>query len=381
MRTWVVLLTFAVAAGNGLAQCHKIGEVNAEKPEGQLLQQIGQEPDAAKKLALMEQFVGQYQQHEAAGWVYEQMLASYSKAGDAGKAIAIGEKLAAMPGDCVEAAQQTLKAAETTKDPELIKKWSNTTSELARKVVASPQPKEEEEVAIWKQRVDYAKQVDIYTEYSLMAAALAATDPAKKVDLVETLEKRNPESQYLAQLREQQFLAYRQLNQPAKAVELTDRLAAKNAADEEMLLVAADYCFNNKQPAKALEYAEKTISVANAKPKPANVADADWEKRKNAFLGRAQWMAGMTYMGQGKMADGEKALTQALPHIRDTQALLAPALFNLGLANYKLGDKGANSERILAAVRYFEECARIRSPFQAQAQTNLKVIRSKYSIK
>jgi hypothetical protein len=74
MRFHILFLTFVLAGGPAWSQRHKIGEVNGEKPEGQLLQQIGQESDAAKKVALMEQFIGQYPKHEAAGWVLEQML-------------------------------------------------------------------------------------------------------------------------------------------------------------------------------------------------------------------------------------------------------------------------------------------------------------------
>ncbi len=86
----------------GWAQCHKLAEVNTTTPEGQLLQKAGLEEDAAKKQALQEEFVAQYSQNEAAGWVYEQLLNAYVKANDADKALAAGEKLDAIPPECVE---------------------------------------------------------------------------------------------------------------------------------------------------------------------------------------------------------------------------------------------------------------------------------------
>ena len=58
---------------------------------------------------MQEEFVSQYPQHEAAGWVNEQLLNGYVKANQADKALAVGEKLAAMPPECVEDAQQTLR--------------------------------------------------------------------------------------------------------------------------------------------------------------------------------------------------------------------------------------------------------------------------------
>ena len=39
----------------------------------------------------------------------------------------------------------------------------------------------------WKRRVDFAKQLDTYTEYSLYAASLQTTDPNKRVQLGEAL--------------------------------------------------------------------------------------------------------------------------------------------------------------------------------------------------
>src|SRR5262249_15714819 len=149
------------------------------------------------KLALMEQFAGQFPQHEAAGWIYEQMQAAYIKAQNVDKALEVSAKLLAIPPDCPEAAHQALKAAEMKKDAGLIKKWSEQAAQEAQKVATSPQPKDEDEVAAWKRRVDYSKQVGKYAEYSLYAAALQINDPAQKIELLEALEQRNPQSEYL----------------------------------------------------------------------------------------------------------------------------------------------------------------------------------------
>ncbi len=236
MKTPIVLcsfvFSFVMAVGNGRAQCHQLAELNAGSPEGQLLQQASQESDAAKKLALLEQFAGQYPKNEAIGWVYEQMLDSYVKANDADKALAVGEKLEAIPPECVESAQQTLKAAEMKKDPDLVKKWSAKTSELAQKVVASPQPKEQDQVEAWKARVDYAKQVNTYTEYSLYAMALQTQDPKKQAELLEALQQRNPKSEYLAKANGVMFVAYQKAGANDKALALAQQAANAGQANE-----------------------------------------------------------------------------------------------------------------------------------------------------
>jgi len=155
MKTLIGLLALIAVAGSGWAQCRNL-EIKDDTKGGARLRMIEEEPNAAQKLPLLEQFASQYPQHEDLGWVYEQMLDAYLKAGNGAKALETGEKLAAIPPECVEDAQPTLKAAELKKDPAAVLKWSAKTSELARKLVASPQPADASEVDTWKARVDYA---------------------------------------------------------------------------------------------------------------------------------------------------------------------------------------------------------------------------------
>ncbi len=63
MRLYTPILILILTAGSALAQRHKLGTVNAETPEGLLLQQIGQAQDESKKIQLMEQFASQSPKH------------------------------------------------------------------------------------------------------------------------------------------------------------------------------------------------------------------------------------------------------------------------------------------------------------------------------
>src|SRR5579864_3332039 len=174
-----ILLLVLLVAASALAQRHKVN-INTETPEGQLLQQIGQESDEAKKLALLEKFTADYGKSENLAWVYAQMQPLYTKVSQPDKAIEIGDKLMALDAEDMETALATLKAAEAKKDPDLVKKWSNTTGGIAQKVIASPQPKDEDEVEEWKKRVAFAKQVNTYSEYALYAMVGQTTDPRKR---------------------------------------------------------------------------------------------------------------------------------------------------------------------------------------------------------
>lgn len=360
-----------LALGAAYGQCFRLGEVNAEKPDGQLLQNIGQESDDAKKLALLEKFSAEYPKHEAAGWVYAQMQAIYLKTGNPDKAVETGEKIAALSPGCVELMHQTLKAAEAKKDAALILKWSGLTSQAALKAAAAPKPAGEDEAEDWKRQVDYARQVNQYTEYSLYAAALQEPDPKKKIELFEALEQRNASSEYLPQGYAQWFLAYRQAGANDEAIALAEKVIATGQPDEDMLLVVAgDYLQKKKEPDKVLAYTAKIVEIMAAKPKPEALSDADWEKRKSAVLGLAHYMSGSLYFAQGKLAAADKELRAALPHIADP-ALKAEVLFNLGQANYKM-------EKAQDAANFFRACSGIKSRYQAMAAKNLAVVKSEY---
>ena len=105
MRVVVFFIAFALTASG---QRHKIEEINSEKPEGKLLQQIMQENDAGKKTALLDQFAGEYPKHEGTPWVLEQLQAIYVKDNNSEKVIAAGDRLLALDPDDPEAAVQCL---------------------------------------------------------------------------------------------------------------------------------------------------------------------------------------------------------------------------------------------------------------------------------
>ncbi|MCC6860745.1 MAG: hypothetical protein IT158_19410 [Bryobacterales bacterium] len=367
MKRLILLIAIAAAAFGQRAKL----VVNAETPEGQLLQQIGQESEEAKKTGLLEQFAAKYPTHESAGWVYGQLQNAYLKANQFDKALEAGEKLLAIDPDDVETAHQNLKASEGRKDIAGIKKWSDQTAQIARKIVASPQPKEEDQVEEWKRKVEFSKQVITYTEYALYAAALQAQDAREQAGLIEALEQRNPNSEYLRQAVPIQFAAYLRAGDTEKAVTVAEKVLATDQSNEDMLLVAAGVYLDKKtNPDKIVPYTEKVIELVNTKPKPQGVADADWNQRKAQLSGRAYWIQGKHHFNNKKLAEADKSLRAALPLIED-QNLKADALFHLGLANYRM-------EKILDALRFNEQCAAIKSPYQAAAQKNIKAIRSQY---
>jgi tetratricopeptide (TPR) repeat protein len=382
MKLAQMALAVALLSAPLCAQRHKLGTINTETPEGQLLAQIGQEADEGKKLAMMEDFAGKYPKHEALGWVYEQTYQAYQKANQLDKGLAVCDKLLTLDPEDARSAHGCLKIAEATKNPDTVKTWSTRTSEIARKVAASPKPSAEDEVETWKERVDFAKQFDVYTVYTMYAAALATPDAKKKGELMEAIEQRDEKYEHLPALRDHVFRSLLAANDIAGAQAMADKMVDKGLAGEDMLLVSADAAFNKKDYDRTQSCATKVVTAVSGKAKPDGMSDADWEARKNNLLGRAYWLEGVSYGIQNKHAQADKTLRAGVPFMTGNDQLLAGAYFYLGLANFKMGDtKVPDEKRILDALKFNEQCAAIKGPFQAPAQRNIKAIRQQFHIK
>ncbi|MGB9605328.1 MAG: hypothetical protein ACP5U2_09075 [Bryobacteraceae bacterium] len=377
MRLLTVAVTLLVAAGTAVAQRQRF-TINTETPEGQLLQQIGEQEDPAKKLALLEKFVAEYPKHEAIPWVWASMVRVAAKANQLDKALEAGEKALALDPEDLETAHEALKAAAAKKDPATLIAWAGKVSAAARKVAATPKPKEEDQVEDWKTAVDFAKQLDVYTEYTLYALALQSPDPKERIMLIEALEKQNPDSQYLPQIANLRFIAYLQAGQHEKAVALAEKVLEKDQSNEDMLLAVADsYRHQKKDPDRVLAYCAKALELVATKPKPEGVDPQAWETRKKQISGRAHYLAGLTHAARNNWGEADKELRAALPGIADNPLMNAEALFYLGLANFRLGEKDCEPSRILDAVNFTKQSAAIKSPYQAPARQNLKAFQAK----
>ncbi|MEZ5400364.1 MAG: hypothetical protein R2729_11900 [Bryobacteraceae bacterium] len=386
-RIWIGMRVLGVAAALALASAglaqdrHKL-DVNTETDEGKALQAIGTEQDAEKKVAMMEEFAGKYPQHPGNAWVLGQLETAYVKAQVWDKLIPAVEKLLAIDDSDAEMAYGGLQAAVGKNDPDLIVKWAGITRTAARKSEKTPKPEDEDEIPGWEYRVKFAQQVQDRCEYEIYSASLRAADPAQRIKLMDALRAMSPESQYGKQFDSAYFLSYRQMNDNEKAFEIAKTAAGKGTANEDMLLLLANKAFEDKQADEAIAYSDKLVDLMKTKAAPAGVAPADWEKKKNASLGAGLFLKGTVLAQQNKLADADTVFRESLPYLEGNDALLGPALFQLGLANYKLGSgRKPDMNRLRDALKYNALAGRIKGPHQGQANTNAKVIRQRYGLK
>jgi hypothetical protein len=264
-------------------------------------------------------------------------------------------------------------AVSNKKDADTIKKLASDTSALARKTAAAAKPADVEADS-WKGRVQFAKEVDTYTEYALASTATQPAAEAKVVELVDTLLAQNPKSKYLDLCAAVYIAALGKQGGAAKQLEGAAKINTANPENDDALLVLADGNLQ-RNPTAALTYANKLASVMRAKAKPEGVPESAWETRKNTVLGHAYYDAGVIEGTKQGWIDCDRELKAAVPLISKEQSMLATAYFYLGLCNYQIGKLTQDRTKIQAAQKYSEQAAAIPGPMQAQANQNATAMR------
>lgn len=348
--------------------------------EGQLLQSIDAEQDPAKKLVMLEDFANKFPNHEAVTWVLSHIQQHYLTAKQYEKVFEAGTKLLSVDPTELSAAHNCLKAAEGLKELNLVKLWSTQASQLARRNMQLKKPEfgDDNDVTEWKQKVEYARQVEQYTEYSLYFASLQSKDPKVKSNLIETLEQRNPMSEYLAQMRTAHTTVVRQVD-IEEAVAAAENQFSKGEYNEDLLhMVATHLMQKRRDPEKVINYSLKLLEMLATARKPEEMSDAEWQKKTTNMIGTSNWMIGLLYSTQNQYKLADKHLRTALPYLNNSD-MLAGAYYHLGFVNYQLAEAGERI-RIHDAVKFTKDCISINSAVQQQATENLKAMKAEYGL-
>ena len=272
----------------------------------------------------------------------------------------------------LEDALENLKQAEAQKDVAQVKKLALETYGLVSQVVNSPAPESAEEKQHWTNRVTYAKEIGLHVEYALYSVAVQSPRPAM-IDLIATLEKVNPKSQYLDAAYGPYLVALSQAGSAAQVPAIADKALQNFPENEELLLVVADNAMARKAYDRALNCANRLTNALGKHSKPEGVAAADWERRRTAMLGRGYWIAGVIQAERNLYVPADTALRAALPLIQGNNDMMGPALFYLGLVNYQIAKLTMNRARMNDSTRFSQQAAQISGPYSQQAWHNALV--------
>jgi tetratricopeptide (TPR) repeat protein len=269
---------------------------------------------------------------------------------------------------------QSLQDAVTKKDAAQVKKLAVPLFELSRKVIAAPEPTSAIEKEDWPNRLKYAKEAEGYAEYALFATGVQA-EPATMVDLLGLLEQQSPKSKYLDEGYEAYLAALHQVGKDDEIPGIAEKAIVNFPNNPDLLYVLANAAQMKKQPDRAISFANRLVAAANSRQKPETVSAADWEAKKRIWLGRGYWISGVLNGEKNLYALANKSLRAALPYIKGEPALMAPALFYLGVANYQLGTMTNNKKQVLEGAAFSDQCAAIEGAYQHQAWLNAQNIK------
>jgi len=380
MRRHISALALLVVAGAWGMDRHKI-DVDPESDDGILLQRIQQEPTQPRKLALLEKFAAQYPKATSIAWVYEQLLPIYWESKQYDKVLATAECLLTVDPLDLDSAHYALQIAEARNDPALIGKYALSSWDIGAKVAQFKRPLDSDDQARWSKQVEFAKELMTYAEYLLSLQIQQEQDAQKKTALIQELENRNSQSQYLATVKKPPVRSEAIPMDSARAISIAIHGIAQDPDNPDYLMTIAENCLRKEEDLqKVLNYSLHLLEVAPRRAKPEGFSDDEWEKKRAQYIGAGNWMAGIVYGKQARYGLSDRYLRAALPFIHDKLEALAAAYFYLGYDNYAMAGEQHDKGRAIEAVRYSKLCLSIDGPFRSLAQKNLEALRSDYNV-
>jgi len=331
-------------------------------PEAWELKEMMLKSAAATKVAMLEQYRGDFQKAGLILWAYDEVCRALADEGQLDRALAVGQRLLALDPQSVEVAQKGLQLAEKKQDAALIQKWAETAARAADSVLSSPESAQG--------RLEVARSVRVYTDYLAYSEISKTADPVSKRTGLEVFLQRNRDSSYRTAVEDLYLETWRESGDVPGTLGAAMRIIEQDDSNILALtIVAENYMQGENEPKKLLAYATNILALLDRRPKPEGISAGEWSRKKALLVGRANWMMGSAAMQLDKYREADKSIRVALPYLKGDSKLTSAALFYLGWANYRLG-------RFSDAIRFNQQCALVKGPFQDQAVKNLAAIRA-----
>jgi tetratricopeptide (TPR) repeat protein len=367
----VLSLSFAVAIPHAFAQVDRI-VIAAGTDEDRALQDITNEHDPQKKLAMYGDFVQKFSSNPAAvaygNW---QISQAYQASGDIPKALDYGDKaLAGSPHNLdilVSQASLAQQAKNNTKLMDYASRGGEVCSSVAEQAKPDGMSDEDFTRKVNEEKSGLQNSCD-FLETSGFNAITSETDPKSRMADIEKFTAAFPDSKFQENVSNYAMytLGPDQLNDKARLVSFGEKVLASNPNSLAALLLLANFYGDDAKPgsaAKAITYSQKVIEVAKA-----DAPDAD--KSRKISAGVAHNTIGWAYLKQEKTAASITELKTAAGLLKgqDDQQY-ARALYGLGFAYGKLN-------KLTEAREVLTEAVKIPGPLQPMSQDLLAKVNS-----
>jgi tetratricopeptide (TPR) repeat protein len=357
---FLYLLFFLPQAG---AQSDKI-LIPAGTPEDHELQAISNEQDAAKKLAMYQDFVQKYSSNPAAvaygDW---QISQAYQSTGDLTKALEFGDKALVGSPRNLDILISQASIAQQAKDNAKLMDYAAKGGEVCHSIANQPKPPDMTDEAFKQQVADDKSAAKNSCNFLESAAfnVIAGEDNARnRMAAIEKFSAAFPDSVFQDQVSSYAMytLGPGQLNDQARLFAYGEKTLAANPNSLPALLLLAGTYVDDSKPgslAKAISYSQKAITVAKAD-------EPDGDKSRKLSAGIAHSTLGYAYMKQDKTA-------AAIPELKSAVVLLkGQDDQQYSIALYRLGFAYAKLSKVNEAREVLTEAVKISGPVQAMSQ-------------
>jgi tetratricopeptide (TPR) repeat protein len=361
-QTLLFVLPSLFVLGQAWAQVDHI-VIAAGTDEDHALQTISNEPDAAKKLALYQDFVQKFSSNpQAVAYGDWQISQAYQASGDLDHALAFGDQALRASPHNLDILVSQVNVAEQAKNNGKAMDYIAGGGDVCHSIAKQPKPEGMSDDDFARKVAEEKSQAESscgFLETSGINVIASETDPKARMAEIEKYTAAFPDSKSADQVSNYAMytLGPGQLNDPARLLAYGEKTLAANPNSLAALLLLANYYAEDKagNSAKAIAYAQKAIEVAKA-----DAADADKPRKLSA--GAAHNTIGWVYLKQDKSA-------AAVPELKTAAGLLkgqddqqyARALYGLGFAYGKLN-------KLSEARDILNEAVKIPGPLQAMSQ-------------
>ena len=362
---------FLVILASSLVNCQVDRIViPAGSPEDQQLTLISNEQDASKKTAMYEDFLQKFSSNPVAvaygNW---QLSQYYQSTGDLQKAIEYGSKAAAGSPRNMDILVTVVTIAQGLKDDAAVFKYSlqggQAYDSIEKQTKAAGLSDEDFASRIASDKDANRSSYDFFA--SAAYSAIATQNDAKiRMDYIEKFAPVFPKSKFDDQVSSLAIMSLSQLNDKRRLLDYADKALAANSNNLPVLLLLASTYADGTDPgsaAKAVNYSQKAISIANA-------SDPSDNKSKKISAGVAHATLGRAYAKQEKTAQSITELKTA------TSMLKGQDDQQYAIAAYFLGWDYAKLSRLSEARVVLTDAAPISGPMQSAIRELLTKVNS-----
>ncbi|MBZ5656628.1 MAG: hypothetical protein LAO56_15280 [Acidobacteriia bacterium] len=356
-----LLLSAWLLTAPAFAQLEKI-TIPAGSPEDKALQQISDEPDAQKKLALYEDFVRNFSSNAMAVAYGDWQIAQYYQtSGELEKALSYGDKALIAKADDLDVLVSQTNVAEQMKNDAKVVEYASRGGKAYNTALQRPRPEGVSDLE-YASRLAEAKESNKSSYEFLETAAFNAIadekDDKKRMTYIERFTPAFPASRFDEQVAQYAMFTLGQLNDSARLLAYGEKALAANPNSMPTLLLLANAYVEGTRPdslVKAVTYSQKVIELAKA-----DAPDADKSRRLSG--GVAHSTLGYAYAKQDKTA-------AAIPELQSAASLLkGQDDIAYATALYRLGWAFGKTNKIAEARAVLEEAVKIPGPLQAPSR-------------